>query len=573
MNTTLGEERYEVVRRLGGGATSQVYEVVDTRLAVTRALKRMAAPPSDAAGRRQAREARIMAKLDHPGIVTVFDSFAEDGHHCVVMELCSSGSLGDRVQLHGPVSADALLVWAVQLVEALEAAHRAGVLHRDIKPQNLLLTKDGRVKIGDFGLSWTSEDPTALTQTGALMGTVPYMAPALRRGEAHSEATDRYALAASLVHCATGRLPGDLDRAGAWTGVPAEIRQVAERLLDGQDPGELRPLAIAPSATRRRGALAALVVAGGLVATPFLLRGGDDRADVERLPNIPALPDLAAMPEPCPDIPTAWTEQRVMGPREVIASGFVDVTGDGVDDAVFVSILDQVILVYPGGPEPSLEQSPLRFSGGRMTGVPVMLDANGDGFLDLVVAEPDDAQLRVFRGSADGLSTEGGVLDQAPPLKQLAAWDVDEDGSPDLVGRNMNGTISWRRAPAGQALEPHKTLWTAFPARASLLLHSWFMVDNSQARELFQLGPKGRIVDRRTLPFGSEPRRLPDGRVVMVRGGAQVSEAGLPECADRTLSSYSYGDWNGDGMWDAIFARTCAGCASNLHVRLGRDSG
>ena len=470
MNTTLGEGRYEVVRRLGGGATSQVYEVVDTRLAVARALKRMAAPPSDAAGKRQAREARIMAKLDHPGIVTVFDSFVEDGHQCVVMELCEGGSLGNRVQLDGPVSTNALRPWAVQLVDALAAAHRAGVLHRDIKPQNLLLTNDGRVKIGDFGLSWTSEDPSVLTQTGALMGTVPYMAPALRQGEAHSEATDRYALAASLVHCATGRLPGDLDRTGAWTGVPAEIRQVAERLLDGQDPAELRPLAVPSSATRHRGALTALVVAGGLVAAPFLLRDGEGPASAEPMPDITALPDLAAKPEPCPDIPTAWTEQRVMGPREVIAHGFVDVTGDGVDDAVFVSILDQVILVYPGGPEPSLEQTPLRFSGGRMSSVPVMLDTNGDGFRDLVVAEPDDAQLRVFRGSAEGLSTEGRTLDQAPPLVQLAAWDVDEDGSPDLVGRNINGTISWRRIPTGQAMKGHKTLWTATVSYTHLTL-------------------------------------------------------------------------------------------------------
>ena len=573
MKTILGDGRYEVLQSLGEGASARVYEVVDTRLSVTRALKRMALPPSEAARKRQEREARIMAKLNHPGIVTVFDAFLDDGQQCVVMELCQAGSLGDRVQLDGPIGDGQLLTWAAQLTEALSAAHAAGVLHRDLKPQNLLIGDDGNARIGDFGLSWTSEDPSVLTQTGALMGTVPYMAPALRKGDAHSEATDRYALAASLVHCATGRLPGDLDRVGAWDGVSADLQAVLQSHLDGLDMAPVGPTSDPGDPKRMRPAsrllLAGVLGAGCGAGLFFLLSGGLP----ERETHAQAPLDLVSEPPRCPDAVAGWVRQRTFGPREVIDAGFLDVNADGFDDAVFVSQLDEVLLVYPGGPEPSLDAAPLRLAGGRMAGLPVLLDINADGQPDLVVSEPDDAQLRIFLASPEGMGPDSHTLEQGPSLTDLASADVDGDGRPDLVGRGLDRAIYWRRALPEGGLGPHKTLWYGTQDRAIRLLWPWMRTQGPNGVALQRLSGDGSITERFMPPFGTWARVLPDGALSLSRGFVRVGRDGHPICTEGLMKEHRLGDWNGDGVWDAARAQTCAGCASNLHVDVGRAGG
>ena len=186
MKTSYEGGRYEVLRTIGHGATSEVYEVLDTRLGARRALKRMVEAPNPAARKRQEREALIMARLDHPNVVTVIDAFEEDDQRCVVMELCEGGSLSTRVELGGPLPAEQVVSLGHSLARALAAAHESGVLHRDLKPQNILFGPTGDPRIGDFGLSWMSQDDETLTRTGALLGTIPFMAPELRRGEPHT---------------------------------------------------------------------------------------------------------------------------------------------------------------------------------------------------------------------------------------------------------------------------------------------------------------------------------------------------------------------------------------------------
>ena len=127
MKTRYGDGRYEVLRSLGRGATAEVLEVLDARLGARRALKRMVEPPSEEAARRQEREAAIMARLDHPGVVTVVDAFEEDGQRCVVMELCEGGSLATRVELEGPLSPERVVAIGQALHAALDVAHDANV--------------------------------------------------------------------------------------------------------------------------------------------------------------------------------------------------------------------------------------------------------------------------------------------------------------------------------------------------------------------------------------------------------------------------------------------------------------
>ena len=167
-----------------------------------------------------------------------------------------------------------------------------------------------------------------------------------------------------------------------------------------------------------------------------------------------------------------------------------------------------------------------------------------------------------------GLSTEDGHWTRLLPV-QHAAWDVDEDGSLDLVGRNINGTISWRRIPTGQAMKGHKTLWTAIPTIAVDLLHNWVVTDGKDGSELLEFGSNGNITTRRRLPFGSAPRRLANGSVVMLRGDAQVSEAGLPLCADRPQDPQP---WRLERRWEhgCHLLQNLRRMCIQLHVRLGR---
>lgn len=233
MKSILGDGRYEVLRSIGQGASGKVYAVIDNRLGVQRALKYMPISPDAAANKRQSREGRIMARLEHPNIVTVYDSFQDDGHRCVVMTLCSGGNLHERTAEPASLDLETLLDIGEQIRQALAAAHQEGVLHRDIKPHNILFDENHTPYLSDFGLSWMASEPDTLTRTGALMGTVPFMAPSLRRGEPHTEATDRYALAATMVSVATGSIPADLDRPGVIDDLPASLAAWVRALLDG----------------------------------------------------------------------------------------------------------------------------------------------------------------------------------------------------------------------------------------------------------------------------------------------------------------------------------------------------
>ena len=124
----------------------------------------------------------MLLRIDHPCIIRVFDTFDHDGRPCLVMERCQ-GSLEERVQREGPLSPDEALALGENLRSALAAVHAAGVLHRDVKPANVLFTVAGQPRLADFGVALTQRDPTSLTRTGAVLGTVAFMAPAVRRGE------------------------------------------------------------------------------------------------------------------------------------------------------------------------------------------------------------------------------------------------------------------------------------------------------------------------------------------------------------------------------------------------------
>ena len=211
---------YEIVAPLGAGGMGEVYRAKDTRLGREVAVKVL---PEVFAGdelrlARFAREARTVAGLSHPNIVVLYSVEAERGIHFLTMELVEGQNLSQLVRAGGLPLARVLEL-AIPLADALAAAHDRGVVHRDLKPGNVMVTREGRVKVLDFGLAKPASPDPALDSTqaatatsplsgaGQVMGTLPYMAPEQVRGEAVDARTDLFAFGILLYELATGRRP------------------------------------------------------------------------------------------------------------------------------------------------------------------------------------------------------------------------------------------------------------------------------------------------------------------------------------------------------------------------------
>jgi serine/threonine protein kinase len=211
---------FEIVAPLGAGGMGEVYKAHDTRLDRTVAIKILPAAVADDPQRRERfrREARAISSLTHPHICTLHDIGEHDGAEFLVMEYLQGETLAHRL-LRGAMPLDDVLRIAGQIAEALDAAHRAGLIHRDLKPGNVMLTKGG-VKVLDFGLAkWQGTDadltsassaalstaPSTLTQVGTAVGTTHYMAPEQVEGKPVDARTDLFALGAIVYEMTTGR--------------------------------------------------------------------------------------------------------------------------------------------------------------------------------------------------------------------------------------------------------------------------------------------------------------------------------------------------------------------------------
>jgi serine/threonine protein kinase len=214
--------RYEVVRPLGHGAMATVDLAHDVDLDRPVALKRLAENLSrdEDLRRRFVREARLAARLSHPNVVRVFDVGEDDGRPFIAMEYVDGETLAELVARRGPLPPARAASLGVQACAGLAAAHAASLVHRDVKPQNLLLGTEGTLKLGDFGIA-AGHEGTRLTLAGTVLGTAGYLAPEQARGEQVTAAADIYALGAVLYELLTGepsRSAGSLTELGAESG-------------------------------------------------------------------------------------------------------------------------------------------------------------------------------------------------------------------------------------------------------------------------------------------------------------------------------------------------------------------
>ncbi len=204
--------RYHLQRVLGRGAMGAVWEAEDTFLRRTVAVKEVVLPgslsPEERAVscERTLREARAIARLGHPNVVTLFDVLDEDSRPWVVMELVPSRSLAEVIKEDGPLHPLRVATVGLAILGALEAAHAASITHRDVKPGNILLGHDGRVKLTDFGIARAAGDDT-ITGTGLLVGSPSYIAPEIVKGLEAGAPADMWGLGATLYAAVEGRAP------------------------------------------------------------------------------------------------------------------------------------------------------------------------------------------------------------------------------------------------------------------------------------------------------------------------------------------------------------------------------
>ncbi|MFG1944534.1 protein kinase [Nonomuraea sp. NPDC048826] len=215
--------RYRLVRTIGRGGMGTVWQAHDEVLGRDVAVKEVLPPPDltgperDVFTVRTFREARAAGRVAHPCVAAVYDVVEEHGHPWIVMQLVRSRTLGELVREDGPMRPAEAANVGLQLLEALRAAHAAGVLHRDVKPDNVLLTDDGRAVLTDFGIA-TTEDEAPVTRTGILIGTPAFMAPERAAGGPAEAASDLWALGVTLYVAVEGHSPFHRSNALATLG-------------------------------------------------------------------------------------------------------------------------------------------------------------------------------------------------------------------------------------------------------------------------------------------------------------------------------------------------------------------
>jgi eukaryotic-like serine/threonine-protein kinase len=295
--------RYRVLGRLGVGGMATVYLAEDSSLGRKVALKVMAERYSEDGEfvERFRREAQAAARLNHPNIIAVYDRGEADGRPYIAMEYLQGRTLKQVVQKNGPLSAERAIAVAIQVLAGLRYAHEHGVVHRDVKPHNVLVGDDGRIKVTDFGIAHAG-DPQ-MTEVGSIVGTAQYLSPEQARGRSVGPQTDIYSLGVVLYEMLAGRVPFEGD-----SSVAIAMQHVSDA------PPPLRSLApLVPESL-------ALVVAHAMLKDPSQRYASADEfsADLDRVRRglVPAAATamIAAVPaDPTEFVPAA--EATRIAPR------------------------------------------------------------------------------------------------------------------------------------------------------------------------------------------------------------------------------------------------------------------
>ena len=227
-------ERYEIVGKIGTGGMADVYKAMDHKLNRFVAIKVLKSDyrSDETFIKKFLSEAQAAAGLMHPNVVNVYDVGQDRGLYYMVMELVEGITLKDYIEKKGKLSAKETISIAIQMVTGIQAAHNCHIIHRDIKPQNIIISKEGKVKVTDFGIARA----TTSTQTisTSVMGSVHYTSPEQARGGIVDEKSDLYSAGITMYEMITGHVPfdGDSTVTVALKHLQEEIKSPAEEVPD-----------------------------------------------------------------------------------------------------------------------------------------------------------------------------------------------------------------------------------------------------------------------------------------------------------------------------------------------------
>ena len=250
--------RYRLGELLGAGGAARVHQAHDELLGVDRAVKILHRRADDQTRARLVREAQLMATLRHPGVLHVYDMGVCEEGDFVVMDLAEGGSLADRMDREGPLSPAMAVAYTLRVLSALQAAHDAGIVHRDVKPQNILLDHEGQALLADFGIARAPQtEDLRTTRTSAGLGSMCFMAPEQRLdARSAGPAADIYAAGCTLYALLCEQTPIDLFTAEPdserWLAIPPDLRPILVKAT------RLKPADRFASAADMAGALAQL---------------------------------------------------------------------------------------------------------------------------------------------------------------------------------------------------------------------------------------------------------------------------------------------------------------------------
>lgn len=482
--------RYELDSRIAIGGMGEVWEATDHVIGRTVAIKILKDEYMGDPGflERFRAEARHAALVNHEGIASVFDYGEENGSAFLVMELVPGEALSTILERDGSLSTDKTLDIVAQTSAALQAAHAAGLVHRDIKPGNLLITPDGRVKITDFGIARIA-DQVPLTATGQVMGTVQYLSPEQASGQPASPATDTYSLGIVAYECLAGKRPftGESQVAIAMAQIndappplPATVPEPVQQLvmaMIAKKPGD-RPAtaaAVARAATSlRRGdvaAAAAIVpaIGGGAPVDELTQLLTPTGQDTTRL--MPVAPETPAEQEPARKrSPWTWPLVALIALLLIVLGGtvFALLNNGGAEPAP----------TTPSGttqapPPPTQSQTPTP----QATDIPV-------ASLNLVGMTCDDA---TAAAKAKGVDVRCSTGDPAPSSQQIGTvYKTDPVGGNVRPGDTITVTVYDDVAPLNRpdaaSLTPANSVeagstvsvnWSSFSCPAGLTATSY----------------------------------------------------------------------------------------------------
>ncbi len=544
--------RFEVLRRLGGGGQGDVWLAVDRVLSQHVALKVVPRAPSAGSGGRAHREARLGRALTHPHLVRVFDLVETDDHDIVVMEWVPGGAVSDAPQRLPMAPAEVERIGG-QLLDALACLHAAGIVHRDVKPSNVLVPQPGRYLLGDLGLVRAPDIASDLTVTSTGLGTPRYIAPEVLDGAPHTPASDLYALGVTLFVLLTGESPfpemsmGPLIRAKSAPSIavrrlrpdtPRWMSAFVTRLLE-PDPGDRWPDAAAaadawarhraPNRRRlRRVAVGAAltVIAGGLVmlARSAWTPSGPASATVVAgyvIASDDAGRELWSVPDPAAKVAVA--ADLLGGEGTEVAVGCTDPEPRHGVQRSWIDILDRRgtsrMQVDPGSrfvatmyPELADQVQVVRLSAH---------DTDRDGRSELVTvlqhAHWYPSQLSIWNGARD-LSLHRALVNSGS-INDFTFADVDGDGHDEVIAVGLNNPMGYQVFAAvvrtasdsgvGARSPDNQGGWLRSHGSLGGLLAYTVLGPMAAPPELGRIGPDGFVVRQHDVETRLTPMAVP----------------------------------------------------------------